>query len=43
MEWINFAQFRDKWPAIVNTKTSIPVFKMLEIYTLAEEVLTSQN
>ena len=43
MERINFAQFRDKWPALVNTKTSSPVFKILEIYTLTEEMLTSKN
>jgi hypothetical protein len=43
MEWINFAQFRDKWPAFVNMNTSSPVFKMLGIYTRAEEMLTSEN
>ena len=42
-EWINFAQDGDRWPAVVNTKQAFRFLKMLGIYTLSQEMLTSQN
>jgi len=43
VDWIDLAEGRDKWRAVVNTVMNIWVHKIWEISWIAEELLAAQE